>query len=70
MKDPLRSRAGRVKLTAEISRDVVKRLKQASLDEERDVWRIVERALRQYLDLSLAQREDLPLGMVKQGRRK
>jgi hypothetical protein len=48
--DPTRSRKGRIKLTVEIPVDVLKRVKKAAREEERDLWRIVTRALRMYLD--------------------
>lgn len=51
--DSSRSRKGRTKLTVEIPSDLLKRVKKAAIDEERDLWRIVTRALRRYLEAPL-----------------
>jgi predicted transcriptional regulator len=65
MPDPLRSRKGRTKLTVELPDDLLARLKQAAAEEERDVWRIVARAIRRDLEVPLAERQGLLMRMAK-----
>jgi predicted transcriptional regulator len=57
MGDPTRSRKGRVKLTVEIPEVLLKRVRRLAREEERDLWRIVKRALERYVEEAETRKE-------------